>query len=629
VEPCVPRLGAVCLSQGRTRFRVWAPLHRRVELLLEQPESPRALAMAAEPDGCFALECEAGPGTRYRYRLAQAGDFPDPCSRFQPEGPHGPSEVVDPALFHWTSEDFVGVDPKDAVLYELHVGTFTPEGTWRAAEERLGHLRRLGVTVLELMPVAGFPGRFNWGYDGVNLFAPAAIYGRPDDLRRFVDAAHRHGLAVILDVVYNHLGPDGNYLAQYASTYFTDRYPGEWGDPVNFDGEGAAQVRAFFVENVRHWICEYRLDGLRFDATQSLHDASERHILSELTAAARAAAPHRRLYLMAENEPQDRRTVLEPPQGHGCDALWVDDFHHTSRVAATLRSEAYTRDYRGTAPELLACVRYGSLYAGQWYSWQNKRRGSPLHDLPPWRLVFYLQNHDQVANLSLGDRLHVFGEPRVRALTVFWLLLPQTPLLFMGQEYFASTPFHYFVDHPAQLHEQVRQGRADFVSQFPSTRSAMLREGADSDIGEQAHRRSRLDWSELDRRQPALALHRELLRLRREDKVFRRRQVPEGAALNAHALVLRWFGSAEHGDRLLLLNLGPDLVYEPCPNPLLAPPAEERWAQVLSSREVRFGGHGAVHPDGTSTWAIPGQCGLLLASQPLAAPLSKKESPDD
>jgi maltooligosyltrehalose trehalohydrolase len=608
-----PPLGAVPEADRVTRFCVWAPDRRTVELELDAPEGLRRVPLERAQGGYFVGRTEAPPGTQYRYRLDGAHAYNDPCSRFQPEGPHGPSMVVDSASYRWRDEDFRPVPLRRSVLYELHVGTFTPEGTYAGALARLPHLRDVGVNVLELMPLNTFPGRFNWGYDGTHLFAPCATYGTPEGLRRFVDAAHAHGIAVILDVVYNHLGPNGNYLWQYARDYFSSRFQGEWGEPLNFDAEG---TRSFVIENARHWIAEYHLDGLRIDATQGLFDDSERHILAELTEAVRSSAPHKQLLLVAENEPQDRRMVTPVDRrGLGCDTMWIDDFHHSARVALTFRAEAYTQDYRGTAQELLSCARHNSLYQGQWYAWQNQPRGTPMADLPPERAVFFLQDHDQIANFLRGSRIHRFGEARVRAMTVMWLLLPQLPMLFMGQEFFASAPFCYFVDHPPELSEKVKQGRVDFVSQFPSAAYAFKHEGYDERIDESAFRRSRIDWSEAEKNAPILALHKELLRLRREDPVFSGEGSSgiDGATLSDQALVLRWFGGRA-GDRLLILNLGPELSYEPCPQPLLAPVPGRKWFPMMSSKEIRFGGHGATFPDGVGPWRIPGQCGLVLTS---------------
>ena len=615
-----PALGAVLERDGFTRFSVWAPDRRTVELALEHSRGVRHIPLERGDRGYFVGRAEAPPGTRYRYRLDGGPALNDPCSRFQPDGPHGPSCVIDPSSYRWRDAGFAGVPRARAVIYELHVGTFTPEGTYAGVEAKLPHLRDLGVTVVELMPLNTFPGRFNWGYDGTHLFAPCAVYGTPDQLRHLVDAAHQLELSVILDVVYNHLGPNGNHLGQYARAYFSERHRGEWGDPLNFDGEGSSEVRRFFMENARRWIAEYHFDGLRLDATHGMFDDSDRHVLAEITEAARAAAPDRHLLLVAESELQDRRTVIPASEGgHGCDGIWVDDFHHSARVALTFKAEAYTQDYRGTSQELLSCARHNSLYQGQWYAWQKKRRGTPLVDLPPGRAVFFLQNHDQVANFLRGSRIHHFGEPRARAITVMWLLLPQTPMLFMGQEFFSSAPFKYFVDHPADLMENVREGRIEFISQFPSVRHAVTVEGYEDPIDEAAFEESRLDWEEARKNAPILHLHKELLRLRREDRVFSAERGPrpgdmDGATLGDQALVLRWFGGTL-GDRLMLLNLGSELRYEPCPQPLLAPVPGRKWWPVLSSDEVRFGGDGAVFPDGEGPWRISGQCALVMTSE--------------
>jgi maltooligosyltrehalose trehalohydrolase len=505
------------------------------------------------------------------------------------------------------------------VLYELHLGTFTPEGTYAAAAAKLPLLKELGITTLELMPLHTAPGRFNWGYDGTHLFAPPAAYGSPEELRRFVDEAHRLGLGVIVDVVYNHLGPDGNYLSQFSPDYFNTKHRNEWGDPTNFDnGEAAGPSRDFFIQNACMWVAEYHFDGLRLDATQNLFDASPRHIIAELVERTRAAAGQRHILILGENEPQDVRLLRRPEEGgYGVDALWVDDFHHSAKVAATGIREAYLTDYRGRAQELLSCVLRNSLYQGQYYSWQKQPRGTPLLHRPAKQAVFYLQNHDQVANTLKGDRLHVLAGERVaRALTTFWLLLPQTPLLFQGQEFFASSPFLYFVDHHAELQELVRKGRNEFLSQFTSLRQA-LEEGYRIPIGEEAFQRSKLDWSEWERHAGAVALHRELLRLRREDAVFARQDLRQvaGATLSEQALVLRYFGSGQEGDRLVILNLGSELRLDPCPEPLLAHPPGNKWKLLLASEQVRFGGQGAPPLPEEGCMRVPGQTALVLASE--------------
>src|SRR4051794_28835452 len=344
-------VGAEPLDAGRTHFRVWAPARKRVAVVIGDAVTD----LAAEADGYFSAEADAGPGATYRFRLDEDEYlYPDPASRFQPQGPHGPSEVIDPAAFRWNDRAWKGLSPRGRVIYELHVGTFTPEGTWQAALDHLPRLAELGVNVVEVMPVADFPGRFGWGYDGVDLYAPTRLYGRPDDFRAFVDRAHAAGIGVMLDVVYNHLGPDGNYLTQFSDSWFTDRHVTDWGEPINFYGPGSGPVREFYVANAAYWIREFHLDGLRLDATQNIYDRPENHVLAEVVRAARAAAGGRSIVIVAENEPQETRLVRAPERGgYGIDALWNDDFHHTAMVALTGRAEAYYGDYRGTPQELV------------------------------------------------------------------------------------------------------------------------------------------------------------------------------------------------------------------------------------------------------------------------------------
>ena len=613
-------LGAQPLEAGRTRFRVWAPQRKTVDVCLHDPGGLRSLPLEKGAGGYFEGTHPVSTGALYKYRLDGGDTFPDPCSRFQPEGPHGPSLIVDPSRYGWADRDWRGPSSlKGQVIYEIHVGTFTPEGTFAAAAAKLPLLKDVGVTLVELMPLHTFPGRYNWGYDGVTLFAPCAVYGEPDDLRRLVDEAHRLGLGILLDVVYNHLGPDGNYLSQFSKGYFNSKYPNEWGEPTNFDdGEAAGPSRDFFIQNACHWVAEYHLDGLRLDATQNLYDASPRKVVQDLVESSRAAAGARNIIVIAESEPQDARMVTPADSGgYGADGLWVDDFHHTARVAATGRPEAYLSDYRGTAQELLSCALRNSLYQGQWYTWQKQRRGSPLLRTLPEHIVFYLQNHDQLANTLRGQRLHQLeGEARARALTMLLLLLPQTPMLFMGQEFFSSSAFLYFVDQKPELQKLVHKGRTEFLSQFPSARQALLEEGFDMPIGEAAFQASKLDWSERDRHPEALAFHKELLRLRREDPVFAAQEPSRlaGAVLSEKALVLRYFGTGQEGDRLLLLNLGTELDLEPCPEPLLAPEAGKIWRPLLSSEHVRFGGMGAPPLPGVGRLRIPGQTALVLTS---------------
>lgn len=613
-------LGANCLGDGRTSFRVWAPDRRQVDVSTEGGPVNHLFPLQRDDRGYFYGTHPIDVGQRYKYRLDGADRFPDPCSRFQPEGPHGPSEVVDPSSFPWSDADWPGVKLDGQVIYELHVGAFTPEGTLAAVAAQLPYLKELGVTLVELMPVNTFPGRFNWGYDGVGLFAPCAVYGKPDDLRRLVDEAHRIGLGVILDVVYNHFGPDGNYLGQFSRSYFSDRYPKEWGDTPNFEGPDSGPVRDFFIQNACYWLAEFHFDGLRLDATHSLFDESKVHVAADIARGARAAAGSKKIALIAENEKQEAKYVTPVERGgYGLDGMWIDDFHHVARVAATGRAEAYLSDFSGSAEELVCCARRNAIYQGQWFSWRKKPRGSPLWHVDPKQLVFFLQNHDQVGNQLEGTRLHALaGDIRARALTTYFLLLPQTPLLFMGEEFFASTPFLYFTDHNVDLQRAVQKGREESLSQFPSVRHAIESEGFHPPTGEEAFHASRLRLEERKTHAEALAFHRELLRLRREDPVFsaQSRRGIDGQTLSPGALVLRYFGAGSAGDRLLFLNLTTELVLDPCPYPLLAPIPRQGWRGLFSSEEVRFGGFGARFPSSDGPWVIPGGCAFALASTP-------------
>jgi maltooligosyltrehalose trehalohydrolase len=606
--------GAEVVANG-VHFRVWAPGRRQVDVLLES--GPAGLhSLSAEPGGWFSgLVAGATEGTRYRFRLDDSDAFPDPASRFQPEGPHGPSEVVDPSRFRWTDAGWPGLAPKGQVFYELHVGTFTREGTWDAAARELHALAALGVTAVEVLPVSEFAGRFGWGYDGVDLYAPTRLYGKPDDLRRFVDRAHGLGLGVILDVVYNHLGPDGCFLREYAPSYFSTRYDGEWGDPLNFDGEDAGPVRALVVENAGYWISEFHLDGLRLDATQGIFDSSEPHLIAEIARRARAAAGERKVVLVAENEPQDTRLLRSPAEGGlGLDMAWNDDFHHSAIVALTGRREAYYGDHRGTPQELVSAAKHGYLFQGQRYAWQGKRRGTPTRGLPPHAFVAYLENHDQVANSPHGERVHGRTTPgRWRAAVGLLLLGPWTPLLFQGAEHASSRPFLFFADHGGDLGRQVREGRAAFMRQFPSIAGAEMRDRLPDPADPDNFLRCKLDPIERERNRAALALHRDLLELRRTDPVIAAQgeRGVDGAVLATEAMCLRFAGPAGR-DRLLLVNLGPDLDLGSAAEPLLAPPDREGWTLLWSSEHPRYGGGGTPPVDDERGLVVPGHAALLL-----------------
>jgi maltooligosyltrehalose trehalohydrolase len=627
--PAARRLtvGAELQHEKGAHVRVWAPACTRVDLVTPAQDgtAERVLPMHREPDGHFnIIDPEARAGGRYWFRLdgpstgLGTGDRlrPDPASRWQPDGPHQPSAYVDPHAFRWTDAARKGLKPLGQVVYEMHVGTFTPAGTWAAAAAELPELARIGITTIEMMPIAEFPGRFGWGYDGVNLFAPAHIYGTPDDLRAFVDRAHAVGLGVILDVVYNHLGPDGNYLSEFSPDYFTDKYKNDWGRAINFEGPGAA--RAYFVQNAAYWIDEFHFDGLRLDATQDVKDASPRHVIADMVTAARGAASVP-IYIVAENEPQD--TVLVRPQsadGLGVDALWNDDAHHAALVALTGRREAYYRDYQGTAQELISCARFGYLYQGQWYSWQKQRRGTPALDLRPHAFVAYLENHDQVANSAFGRRVHQLAAPgRHRALTAWMLLGPATPMLFQGQEFSSSKPFLYFADHHAELSAAIRRGRVEFLAQFPSLSDERVVPMLPDPGDEATFTAAKLDLDERVRHREAYALHCDLLALRRDDPVLSRAGSyrVEGATLGTSAFLLRYL-DPERGDRLLVVNLDCDLDVTPAPEPLLAPPLNAKWRLAWSSEAPEYGGQGTPPLDLDAGWMVPGGSAMLFVPEP-------------
>ncbi len=550
------------------------------------------------PDDGYFSEVVDGlsAGISYRYRIDDGGSFPDPVSRFQPEGPHRNSAVVDPNHFPWTDGNWSGVPLKDAVIYELHIGTFTAAGTWDAAAKELPYLRDLGITVIEVMPVAEFPGKFGWGYDGVHLFAPTRLYGRPDDFRRFVDDAHRCGLGVILDVVYNHLGPDGNYLRQFSDRYFTPHHRTDWGEALNFDGEGRAGVRTFFIENAVHWIREYHLDGLRLDATHSIFDDSEAHILATIAEACRKAAGKRTVLLTAENDHLDPKLIT----AHQLDAVWNDDFHHSARVAVSGRSEGYYSSYRGTPQELISAVKHGYLYQGQRNA-EGKQRGTATASLPPEHFITFLENHDQVANSAHGEHVYQLTDMATyRAMTALLLLAPGTPLLFQGQEFASSRPFPYFADHSGDLGQLVRNGRAAYLAQFPSLATAEMQAALDDPGDGATFEAAKLDWAERDRNPQLLEMFGDLLRLRKQMG-----PLVDGAVLGDRAFVLR-FGPAQQA-KLLLVNLGSDLHLGFAAEPLLG----GKWQTVWSSEYPRYGGRGAA--DAGDNWHIAGKSAALLS----------------
>ena len=531
------------------RFRVWAPEESGVSLVLFEAGSPRAVPLDRYPDGTHGGHVRGiGPGARYKYRIG-AGEFPDPASRRQPEGVHGPSEVVDPAAFRWSVDRWPRISLDELIVYELHVGTFTPEGTFRAVMERLPYLKGLGVTAVELMPVADFPGDRNWGYDGASLFAPARCYGTPDDLRRLVDEAHRNGLWVLMDVVYNHLGPEGSYLPAFSPYVFSEIHASPWGKGLNVDGPHSSLVRQFFIENAQHWVHEYRIDGLRLDATHAILDDSDRPFVADLSSRVRESAGDRGVLVIAEDHRNlDAMIRPEGEGGWGLDGVWADDFHHVVRVATTGEQEGYYRDFSGTAEELATTINKGWLYCGQVGPHHNEARGTEPTGIPPRRMVVCIQNHDQIGNRAMGDRLHHDGSPAAyRAASALLMAVPETPMLYQGQEWATSKPFQFFTDHPEPLGHLVTEGRRNEFRHFKAFTDPEARERIPDPQAESTFLDSRLDWSEPETEPHAstLRLYRTLLNLRGSEPALK------AAGLGRH-------GAVAIGEKALLLRRDPE-----------------------------------------------------------------------
>ena len=543
--------GPQILDRG-TSFRIWAPKQDRMRLVIEGA-APRA--MQALEDGWHRLAVpDAGAGTRYRFLLENDLAIPDPASRYQPEDVHGWSEVTDPQSYAWRATDWRGRPWTESVIYEAHIGTLTTEGTFRAAIQRLDHLQSLGVTVLQLMPVADFSGRRGWGYDGVLPYAPESSYGTPDDLKALVDEAHLRGISVLLDVVYNHLGPDGNYLPHYAP-FFTDRHVTPWGAGPNFDGEAAAAVRAFMVENALYWIEEFRFDGLRLDAVHAILDDSDRHILHEIAETVRAAISDRPVHLIVENDANDadllERTALGAPRFYT--AQWCDDIHHVLHTAATGEDRGYYVDYAGDSAKLARGLAEGFVFQGEVMPHKGAPRGKPSAHLPPTAFISFIQNHDQIGNRLFGDRLNeTLPAERMHALASIYLLAPQIPMIFMGEEWAASTRFPYFCDFGEELNAAVREGRRREFGHDPD--QAGMVEDAPDPTTEKTFLSAKLDWDEIeqDEHHDMLAHYRRLIALRQKhiipllDDIGSR---PAEYQVHGGVIDIRWFA----GERSLIL----------------------------------------------------------------------------
>jgi maltooligosyltrehalose trehalohydrolase len=610
----LPSLGATITADGQVRFRVWAPEVGRVEAVIGGDASILRVPLARGDDGYHeAVVAGVEPGTHYRYLVDGAGPFPDPCSRWQPEGPHGPSAVVDPAVFGWTDAHWPGLSPQGLVIYELHTGTFTQAGTFEAIISELPRLRRLGVTAIELMPVAEFPGMRNWGYDGVSLFAPCHVYGGPEGLRRLVDAAHAAGLGVLLDVVYNHLGPDGNYLGVYSPHYFTSRHKTPWGDALNYDGPNSRPVRDFVISNACQWLRDYHIDGLRLDAVHAIVDDSPVHLLQELAVRGREAAQPRSVVITAESDANDVRLIRSVAGGgYGLDAVWSDDFHHAVRVHLTGEREGYYAGFTGETHEIARAVAEGFIYQGQTLPQSRRPRGSRVTDEPAGAFVFCIQNHDQVGNRAEGERLaRLVDRDRYAAASALLLLAPETPLLFMGQEYAATTPFLYFTDHHPELGRLVTEGRREEFAGFAAFRDPERRARIPDPQAEATFLRSKLDPEERERNGAMERLYRDLLALRSDDPVLRlqdRARTHAGAPAEGVVAVHRWNGNSH---RLLLVNfgghvtvawqaIGPDV------------PGLPAFTLQWSSRDERYGGDGATADAAEDRMLLPARSAVLL-----------------
>jgi maltooligosyltrehalose trehalohydrolase len=633
-------IGAEVVGENRTQFRLWAPKARQVDLVVEQTaDSKRTLhPLTPEAGGYFSGAVSAGAGARYRFRVnSSEKSYPDPASRFQPDGPHGASCVVDPKQFHWTDSQWPGPASerlKGQVIYEMHIGTFTKEGTWRAAAEQLPELARIGITAVEMMPVAEFPGKFGWGYDGVNLFAPSHLYGTPNDLRVFIDRAHSLGVAVILDVVYNHFGPDGNYLGIFSDDYLIREKENEWGNAINFDGPNSGPVREFFITNGRYWIDEFHFDGFRFDATHAIRDRSAEYIIGAVGRAAREAAGARSIILVVENDLQEAKMVRPRSQGgDDLDGMWNDDFHHSAVVALTGRNEAYFRDYRGTPQEFISAVKYGFLYQGQAHSWRKALRGTPTRsgglqsaangtaafNISPEVFVCFLENHDQIANTGPGQRLRFQTSPgRYRAMTALVLLGPWTPLLFQGQEFGASSPFLFFADiGDASVRDAIRKGRAEWLAPFLSLTEDQAWRTLPAPDDPEVFESCKLNFSERKNNRELYDLHIDLLKLRREDSRLRQQSAGgiDGAVLRPASFVLRYF-SANNDDRLFLVNFGESHVLHPASEPLLAPPEGCRWETLWTSESPRYGATDSGAVTTPERWALQAESAVVLKPVP-------------
>ena len=566
-----------------TRFAVWAPHASRLDLKLLTKSQP-LLPMIRHAEGYFETDApDVRPGDRYVFILDGNKERPDPASRSQPEGVHGPSEVVDPHQFQWTDRYWHGLARERLIIYELHVGTLTDKGTFQAIIPHLEYLRHLGVTAIELMPVAQFPGARNWGYDGVGLFAPQNTYGGPNGLKELVNACHQHGLGVILDVVYNHFGPEGNYLGDFGP-YFTDRYRTPWGSAINYDGPDSDAVRHFVVSNALYWVAEYHIDALRLDAVHSIYDFSAVHILRELSEAVHTEAERlgRTALVIAESDLNDSRVISPPAEGgYGVDAQWSDDFHHALHTLLTGERAGYYEDF-GRLADLATALQEGFVYTGQHSKHRRRRHGNTVSHRPPQQLVICAQNHDQIGNRALGERLGTLVPwEALKAAATAVLLAPQTPMLFMGEEYGETAPFQYFVNHSdADLNDAVREGRKNEFAAFGWTE---VPDPLDAATFERS--RVHLDATHDERQNALLAWHRRLIHLRKTLPAYTTAQVHHEAHSFEEQQVITIHRWTEEGDAtLVILGLNEKSIRITLDRP------EGTWTLQAASWASEYGG---------------------------------------
>jgi maltooligosyltrehalose trehalohydrolase len=589
--------GAELQGEG-VQFRTWTTGKKKVSVVVlgDHESVVREIPMEREASGYYsAIDPAASPGTLYKYRL-DSNLVPDLASRFQPQGVHGPSEVVDGHSFRWTDAGWKPTALHELLIYELHIGTFTQEGTFEAIAARFDYLKRVGVNAIELMPIADFAGDRNWGYDGVSIYAPSRAYGRPDDLRTLVNVAHQAGLTVILDVVYNHLGPDGNYMGVYSDRYFNASHHTPWGAAFNLDGPDAAPVRNHFAENPLYWVKEFHIDGFRLDATHAIPDDSPKHLIQEISERIQTLGG----LVICEDPRNERKLLLARDQGgYGCDAVWADDFHHVVRVQMTKENEGYMAYFKGTMEELVKTVREGWLFTGELQK-DGIPRGTPGADLEPEHFVHCISNHDQVGNRAYGERLNQLISPAAyRAASALLLMEPYTPMFFMGQEWAASTPFLYFTDHHDELGKGVTEGRRKEFAEFSDFRDPAKRARIPDPQKLATFTNSKLDWTELEG-QPhleTLRLYRDFLRFRRENLTDRRRGRWQVEQVSGTAIAIR-YRRKDTGDILMVAQLlENETILGLEVNELLRPGKGRTWKAVISTNEKIYGGTEAGHFD--------------------------------